>query len=402
MIKISHLIGFIFLLSISCNTPEPRKLLSNDVSEEEAWAFGEKILDETFNGTTNFIESQISLEELLYRGVENKKIRNQILKEKYKTELEEGIYNNLYYTTEFRRMHNNGGDIDIIKNYTDKEGIRRLVLRHYDESGTGFMEFLIQKDSKENKLVIVDVYSIAMAENLSKTLGEAYADMFQAGGMFDQKLDVKDEGLIEVGLKMAEISTLIMDGNNEKAYEIFQEIPEKHRKRKSVQVINLRITSGLMNDSIYMDAIEEYESLFPNDPSLDLLSIDGYYLMKDYKNALIRVNNLIDRYSEDFSLYFMKGNTYYLMDDLEKSVSNFEQCLAMNPEFEDACDALFTTYFEMNEYDKSLKYASQLINNFDYLVEDIETYIQGENPSFLSSEIYKNWANKMNSMAEEL
>ena len=95
------------------------------------------------------------------------------------------------------------------------------------------------------------------------------------------------------------------------------------------------IASGLDNDEKYEAAINEYTTLYPNEPNMYLLLLDGYIIKKEYDKALYSVNEMDKMINKDPFLDYYRYLIYNMQDDSIHARSSIEMLMKNMPGFED-------------------------------------------------------------------
>jgi hypothetical protein len=74
---------------------------------------------------------------------------------------------------------------------------------------------------------------------------------------------------------------LLGEGKPAEALAIYRSLRPETRKQKVVPLGRIAAAQAADDDREYAGALEEYRKLFPDDPSLDLLSVDAFFMRKD-------------------------------------------------------------------------------------------------------------------------
>ena len=131
------------------------------------------------------------------------------------------------------------------------------------------------------------------------------------------------------------------------------------------QVMHMEICSGLSGEE-YNRAIAEYEMLYPHEPNMQLLMIDGYILRKDYGKALAAVEDLDKMIDKDPLLDFHRAMCYTLLKNEPKRREYLERLVKNLPDFEDGVLELITDYLKSNQYEKAKPLIDRYKNNSEF------------------------------------
>ena len=242
------------------------------------------------------------------------------------------------------------GSYDLVKHY-EKDKIHHLLFRLYDEGSLNYHDYELTRANDQPK--VADIYIYMSGENLSETLKNLFTqfkDEFKAGADHETASWIK---------RMPDIRSLINKGKQKEALDIYNSMPQKVRNGRMFQIIHVEISSGLSGDE-YSRAISEYQTLYPNEPNMQLILIDGYILRKEYGKALDAVNELDKMIDKDPLLDFHRAMCYTLMKNDVKRVECLERLLKNLPDFEDGILELLADYLETRQFEK----AKPLVDRF--------------------------------------
>lgn len=212
-----------------------------------------------------------------------------------------------------------------IKHYV-KEGKHHLIFRLYSpvQSTLNYHDYELLK--ADNKCKIADVYVYLSGENLSETMGNLYHSIFSKNGDASQQ---SLEGITD----LKEVRALIQRGKNAEAKKMYDDLPGYLKKSKAVLLLNVLICSGLSNDD-YSEAIRLFGEKFPNEPNMNLMMVDGYFLQKDYVKMLGAVNSLDSQINKDPLLDFYRYLSYNLLEDEASAKKYLTRLLQNMPDFQ--------------------------------------------------------------------
>jgi tetratricopeptide (TPR) repeat protein len=264
------------------------------------------------------------------------------------------------------------GTYQLVKQY-EKDNHQHILFRLFGKGAVNYHDFELIKKGEETRAA--DVYIYLSGENLSKTLGAALM-MMQ-----DNMKDMSKTDMDKID-KMKVIRALVARHEMTKAMAAYQELPNDFKRQKLFQLIHIQITSELGND-VYAAALDEYKSLFPNDPNMYLMMVDAYVLRKDYPKALEAVNKLDSFINKDPFQDYYRGLVYKLMADTAHSIACFQRLHTAMPSFGDATLELIVAYEKEGAPDRSApllaaakadkSISTETINNLYILYPDLKS-----------------------------
>lgn len=235
------------------------------------------------------------------------------------------------------------GSYELIKQY-EKDKKQHILFRLYGQGGVNYHDYELIK--RDDAIRAADVFIYMSGENLSKTIADALQ-------VTNEKMPKEDYAKIE---KVQTIKTLMAQGEYEKALGLFNELPDEIKKEKAYQIIHIQLCSKLDNDK-YIQALNEYRSLYPKDPNMYLMMIDAYILQKDYPMAMASVNKLDSLIDKDPYQDYQRGLIFLLMKDTIHSQQSLQRLHANMPKFKKGTVELMETYYYTHDEGK----AAQLI-----------------------------------------
>jgi hypothetical protein len=233
------------------------------------------------------------------------------------------------------------GSYELIK-YYEKDKKQHILFRLNGEGGVNYHDFELVKS--EETVKAADVFIYISGEDLSKTIADALK-------LADQNIPKEDLDKVE---KIKTIKSFMAQGEDQKALDIYDELPDAIKKEKAYQLIHIRLCSKLGNEK-YIQALDQYRNLFPNEPNMYLMMIDAYILQKDYPAALGAVNKLDSLIDKDPYQDYQRGLIYLLLKDTLHSEQSFERLHRNMPKYNKGIIELMETYYYTHNDDKAVQ-----------------------------------------------
>jgi tetratricopeptide (TPR) repeat protein len=143
----------------------------------------------------------------------------------------------------------------------------------------GYDQLILEKQGKDIKLV--DVYSYTQGDFLANLL---------VNGM-DAMSDQGVGGSMDAASALKKSRELQSEGKFAEALGVIDALPKQVHDSRMVQMARLRVADQLSEDA-YKQALDELAKLFPNDPSVALVDVDGAFLRHDYTKALADIDTI--------------------------------------------------------------------------------------------------------------
>lgn len=231
------------------------------------------------------------------------------------------------------------GTYEMIKQY-EKDKKQHILFRLSGDGGMNYHDYELVK--REDAIKAADVFIYMSGENLSKTIADAL--------QLDSRNMPKED--MEKINKIKTIKSLLAQGEYEKALKEYDELPDVVKKEKAYQMIHIRICSKVDNDR-YIQALNEFRSLYPKDPYMYLLMVDAYFLQKNYSMALYSVNKLDSLIDKDPYQDYQRGMIYLQMKDTMQAQECFERLHANMPRLNKGTVGLMQLYLYTHHEDRA-------------------------------------------------
>lgn len=303
--------SLIFVLTLhSCSIPD------RPVSREEALALAHRIERSVTQHDYSLLNR--IFDEKAFAG-RVAKAGGVFLKKELIQEAMEGFHKREFGKQVFDALGDDGS-YELIKQY-EKDHKQHILFRLYDGNSFNYHDYeLIKREDESVKAG--DLFVYLSGENLSKTFADALLHVIK---------DLPKEELEKLD-QIKTMNSLIAQRNYEKASRYYDELPASLRKTKSYQLIHITICQSLSNEK-YLQAINEYRSLYPHDPNMYLMMVDAYTLQENYPMALESVNKLDSLIDKDPYLDYQRGLLCLLMKDTARALGYLEQLNKNMPAF---------------------------------------------------------------------
>lgn len=350
-ISIFHAVLIMLLLG-SCKQPV------KPVTKEEASKFGRELQLSIEQRDELFFDQALDKQELLKRA--------GYIKRKNGDAISAQFGNSMNLGTTIIKSLSRKGTYQLVRHY-EKDNVQHLIFRMYEEGRLNYHDLeLIHAD---NKVKIADVYVYTTGENLSETLRLINEQMTEITG---ENSFSKDRYLDDIPA----MKKLVVEGKYEEANNIYNKIPAEIQRIKVMQIVHLLIASGL-DSAVYNNALEEYKRYYPNDPASHLMSMDGYFMNKEYAKGLNAVNELDKMINKDPLLDYYRYLFYNVMEDDAKSKECLLRLVKNMPDFQEGYIELILTYAEEEKNREAKSLISQYKEKKEFDQKYLEMVIAG-------------------------
>ena len=188
----------------------------------------------------------------------------------------------------------------------------------------GYDELQLGKSRRDHKVRVIDVYFQAAGQWLTEAMS----------GVTNAVLDATDSlGAIDLANSLRKASTLHEGGSNVEALAILDGLPTSVRQTKPVQIMRVTISLAISREA-YGRALADVAHMFPGDPTIALLEIDGAILRGDYDAALRNVDTVDAAVGGDPFQDSVRAKILQMRNapgDLEKASERLETAIRTEP-----------------------------------------------------------------------
>ena len=314
---------FFCLCFLSCSQEE------KPVTGQEARDFARQLQSSVEKRSGAFFDEAIDKKKFLKKaGLANEKDARAI---------RSGLTEKMNIGTQLVNSLSKKGTYQLVKQY-EKDNKQHLLFRLYDGGSINYHDIELTRSGKETK--IADMFIYASGELFSETINNIYKQMKSIAG--ESGFDTEESWLME----LPKMRQMMNEGKYRDAMEIYDRLPEKVKKIKAVQITHIMIASGIDNNEQYEAVINEYTKLYPNEPNMYLLLLDGYIIKKEYDKALYSVNEMDRMIDKDPFLDYYRYLIYNLKEDSSNAKASIEKLMKNMPGFEDGMLELIAVYLE--------------------------------------------------------
>ena len=252
----------------------------------------------------------------------------------------------------------NGGSYQYLRTLERPEGARPLFRLRTPEGALNYHEIIL--DRRPRGIRIVDFFVYASGERISETMERM---MMTALPPETQTLWGRISGSAKSALRRAAPLNDMVEahkaGNYPRALEIFDSLPPELRADKGVQLIRV-MSAQHVEAEVYRQAMDEYVAAFPNDPSMDLMSVDAHLMAGRFQEAHESIDRLDRKVGGDPYLQFMRGNLFLQEGKHDEANRQAEQILRSDERDLDAHWLLVAISLEKKEFQDTAKLLTKI------------------------------------------
>jgi hypothetical protein len=292
-----------------------------------------------------------------------------------------------------------GGRLDYLRTKLS-HGQQMIVLRMIGPEGQGvnYIEFAASRGA-DQKIRATNFYPFIAGEFISDTIHRGMLPLAAAESRtFLDKLLTQEQDYVRDLPKLKPISDAILKGNKQDALRQIKDLRPGTKKEKSVLLIRIQAAQEI-DESDYVATLEEYRTLFPNDPSLDLQSIDYYTLKRDFANVLKCIDRLDQSVGGDPYLNCIRASVAIERGDGAEARRLAKLTIDQEPSLQSPYFLLIDVSLKEKKYDETLAGLKQFHGAFGMILEDLPSV--PEYAGFVKSPQYQEWLKYVKAQSEQ-
>ncbi|MCE9578139.1 MAG: tetratricopeptide repeat protein [Deltaproteobacteria bacterium] len=219
------------------------------------------------------------------------------------------------------------------------------------DGGTNYHEVELSVSPEDHQVRGIDMYIYSSGEKLSVSLGD----------MISQAMAASDRGndIGATGVAMGRMREKFTRGDWAGARAELAGMPAELRKTKAMRLVAVQIAMNL-DEAGYAAEIAGYQRDFPDDPSLDLVSIDGYFMKKDFAALRTALARLDQRVGGDPYLDVLRANADFLDGKPDAAIADARSATSREPTMPEG-------WINLARFEAALGHTTEAIAALDHL-----------------------------------
>lgn len=292
----------------------------------------------------------------------------------------------------------NGGTYRLLS-YPTVGKQRRVLFRLLQSGGEGVnYHFWTLSRRKNGEVRATGLYMLLLGESLSQTLRMFYLPAVYV----DTKgaaVPEADKPFCESVDRLRKINELVLANKFAEVLKGYDALPDAVKKVRSVQTMRLRAASEV-SDKQYAAAIDDFRALYPKDPSVDFVLIDGYVLRKQFDKAIACVDATEKLVGNDPYLNIVRGNVYLQAGALDKARAAAKAAIDVDKSMMDAFWLRVNISLRDKSHDETLAALKAIDQGFEIDEFDDLTSL-AEYVDFVASPQFKEWKKYQDGKAKQ-
>jgi hypothetical protein len=267
-------------------------------------------------------------------------------------------------------------------------GESRAMFRMVSDQGVNYHDLVLEERGGQVK--IVDLYVALSGELMSQTLRRPLVGLAAAKNEAAlDKLEGPEGEYIRHGNEIGRMSQLSRGGNPHEAMRVYNALPKSLQREKMLMIMRLLATRSI-GDKEYMESIEAFNELFPNDPALYLIAIDYLVMKQRYDETVTTIEQLDEAVGGDPYLEAMKGDVRLQQGKPDEAIQHAQAAIDADPTLELPYWLMVAVSVETEDFESTARWLSRIEET---LKLDISQAVASDYyAKFRESEAYKAWS----------
>jgi tetratricopeptide (TPR) repeat protein len=283
----------------------------------------------------------------------------------------------------------NGGQLKLLRIHTDDEQQKRVLFRVLAaQRGLNYHDLLVVRQADGN-VRAADIYIFATAEMVSQTFRRSYISVAaDASKSAIARLTQSESDYVKHVKDFQEIISSVHSGRPQQALDIYARLPDSLKKDKNILVLRVAAASAV-DEQQYDEAMDALRTCCPDDPCVDLIGLDSYFIHKKYAAARKAIDRLDKSLGGDPYLDVLRASAYLG----EKRYQEARECAVRAAKAEqDLVSAYWTQVtiaLEQKDFDEVTKLLVFIEKDLHVELSDLTT--APEYAEFVKSPQYQKW-----------
>jgi hypothetical protein len=283
----------------------------------------------------------------------------------------------------------NGGSFKLLRVHSVDGRWRGLIRMISAEGAVNYYDFIPARFA-DGSIGMDDVYIFAAGEMFSQTLRRLVIPALAASGK-PRILRSEENEYIKNASVITDMAKSLKQGNPRRTVDLFKKLPETLRNNKALLLVYLAACMRLeeADDHEYIAAMEKLRLLFPNDPCVDLISLDYYFLKHRHEDAVKATDLVIAAVGGDAYLTTLSAFFLVELKRFAEVRKRSEAAIKAEPDLELAYRVRLMAPLRENKHAETLEWLKKLTQN----VKGVEDNL-GQNAdyaAFMKSPQYAEW-----------
>lgn len=269
------------------------------------------------------------------------------------------------------------------------DGKTRALFRLLSRNGLNYHDLILEADA-DGKLHIVDVYTAMNGELMSENVRRIFLLALGRGKKGAEESNLKNDFVAHA----AEIQRYFDHcgaGRYREALKEWENLPASIRKEKATQVMHVTCAAALFQEDAqrYEKAMDDFRKAFPKDPAVDLVTLDGFFLRKQYKEYRDSLDRIERGFGRDPYLDVLRATGFLQEGKTAEAKKCAGRALKDEPDLFPAHEISIKISLRGRDYKETAQLLDGIEKRFHFTIGDLTK--NAAFAEFVKSPEYKEW-----------
>lgn len=353
---------------------------------ETAQAFAQRIAAAVQSGNGTALDDAIDVDALLertYRGLD--------ASEHSRREFAAGVKQSFAFGGMISKELEQAGSYELLRVRAVK-GKQRALFRLISTSGVNYHDMELAPAPGGKGQRVVDIFIFLSGEWLSDTMRRAF--MTVVANEKSESMTPAQRAYVASLPRITELSAAVRNREHARVLSIYKALPPEVQKDRNVMLMYYQAATRA-GDAEYARALDAIQKAFPNDPALDLLLFDDYFLKKNYAGALAAIDRVRRALGGDAYLDFLEGNVHYTKGDHAAAKVRLNRAITAERDLAEPYWTLITIALEQRDWVETARLLDRVEQDARVDLQDVGQV--AEYGEFAKTREYQSWKQRWQS-----
>lgn len=274
---------------------------------------------------------------------------------------------------QIRNQHLDSRQYKYMRVFQDREGTRVRLRLLLPDGGVQFDDYLLTQEA--GRVVAIDIKSIASGENASMAIRRALLPLLVRDNEELRDTLTENELLfLDHFTELIAMTEAIRAGNFDQVASLAAKLPVAMRNGKESLMVELTAAQLLSDGEAQQEIIERFRRLEPDNPAIDLHSIECFTLTGDFEKALACAERFRESNGEEAFIVMKMAYLHAATERLDEALKSAEKAVELEPDCADTYLMLITIAGVRKDHSTINKTLQKLVTDLgiELTTQDIE------------------------------
>ncbi len=264
---------------------------------------------------------------------------------------------------QIRNQHLDGYQYKVMRVFQDREGTRVKLRLLLPDGNVQFDDYLLTEET--GRFVAIDIKMVANGDDASQTIRRNLLPLLVRDNEGLRDTLTENELLfLDHSAELKAMTQAILEDKSDQVASLAAKLPAAIRDEKECLMIELAAAQLQSDGEAQREIIERFRRLEPDNPAIDLHSIESFRLTGDFEKALACAERFRDSHGEEAFIVMKIAYLQAAAERLDEALESAEKAIELEPDCVDTYWMLITVAGFRKEYATINKTLQKLVREF--------------------------------------